>query len=162
MIVSKESILHIFKKMGVNIMLIPNSINEWVNAFNSLGIEVENIISNHLNKDDYSIVKIIELTNHQNSDHLHICKVFDGNKEHQIVCGASNVYENMYTIMAKINTVMPAGFKIEPRKLRGIESYGMLCSLSELFPALKPYLSHEDDNGIIDLKKQGNKKINFK
>lgn len=67
------------------------------------------------------------------SDHLHICQVNLGNKYgvHQIVCGAPNVAIHQKVIVARDGAVLPGG-EIKKGMLRGYESDGMLCSLSEL------------------------------
>lgn len=161
MIASKKSLLGIFQQMNANLALIPQDNEKWVEAFNSLGIEVEEIISNHLNPKDYCVVEIKEVKDHEDSDHLHVCQVWDGQNQHQIICGAQNVYVGMYTIMAKVNTVMPNGMEIKSREIRGVTSNGMLCSVSELFPAIKNYLTDTDTQGIVDLSKQGSSDIHF-
>ena len=156
MIISKNSMLHLFKQMNVDLNQVPLANHEWINAFSSLGIEVEEIHTCNLNEDDYSVVKVETCYNHPKSDHLHICKVNDGKQTYTIVCGAPNVRAGMYTIMAKLNTVMPDGRIIEPREIRGTSSCGMLCGLFELFPAIAPYMLPVDCSGIIDLEEQGN------
>ncbi|MBR4486229.1 hypothetical protein IKS57_02525 [bacterium] len=132
-----------------------------MNAFSSLGIEVETIISNHLNENDFSVVKVLSVSNHPKSNHLHITTVDDGINKHQVVCGASNVKEGMFTIMAKLNTKMPNGMVILSKPLLGVQSSGMLCSISELFPEISPYIHDIDKQGIVDLSIQGNDKVKF-
>lgn len=78
---------------------------------------------------------------HPDSDHLHICEVDVNEETLQIVCGASNVCEGIKVVVAKVNAIMPSGLLIQPGKLRGIESSGMLCSAYEL--------------GLISEKKKG-------
>ena len=161
MILSKNSLLAAFKKMHVDLTKVPLENEAWINAFSSLGIEVEEIISNYLNENDFSVVKVISVIEHTKSNHLHIAKVDDGTCIHQVVCGASNVKEGMYTIMAKVNTKMPNGMVILSKPLLGVESSGMLCSISELFPQIAPYLHDVDKQGIVDLSLQGNDKVEF-
>ena len=50
----------------------------------------------------------------------------------QIVCGAPNVAEDQKVVVAKIGAIMPSGLEIKPSQLRGVDSYGMLCSQKEL------------------------------
>ena len=76
--------------------------------------------------------KVIECVEHPESDHLHVCKVDVGSEVLQIVCGAHNVCEGILVVCACENAVMPNGKLITPGKLRGVESYGMLCSAYEL------------------------------
>ena len=161
MILSKNSVLAAFKKMNVNLKKVPLDNDLWINAFSSLGIEVETIISNHLNENDFSVVKVLSVSNHPKSNHLHITTVDDGINKHQVVCGASNVKEGMFTIMAKLNTKMPNGMVILSKPLLGVQSSGMLCSISELFPEISPYIHDIDKQGIVDLSIQGNDKVKF-
>lgn len=76
--------------------------------------------------------KVVECINHPDSDHLHICQVDIASEILQIVCGASNVCEGARVVVACDNAVMPDGKWIKAGKLRGIDSYGMLCSEFEL------------------------------
>lgn len=105
--------------------------------------EVVNVLNQLLSKYDLSLVesdyndhfivsKIEELTVHPDSDHMHICKVNDGTDIHQVVCGAPNVELGQLVVFAQIGAVMPNGLIIQPSKLRGVESNGMLCSAREL------------------------------
>lgn len=65
--------------------------------------------------------------------HLHKTTVTDGTETLQIVCGAPNCRAGLKTVLAKIGAVVPdGGFKIKKGKLRGVESFGMLCSSAEL------------------------------
>ncbi|MFJ8262485.1 YtpR family tRNA-binding protein [Rummeliibacillus sp. NPDC094406] len=74
-----------------------------------------------------------EVGDHPNADKLHICKVDVGGDEPlQIVCGAPNVAEGQHVVVAKIGAVMPSGLVIKESALRGVDSYGMMCSAREL------------------------------
>ncbi|WP_397539645.1 YtpR family tRNA-binding protein [Rummeliibacillus pycnus] len=74
-----------------------------------------------------------EVGEHPNADKLHICKVDVGEDQPlQIVCGAPNVAEGQHVVVAKIGAVMPSGMVIKESALRGVDSYGMLCSAREL------------------------------
>ncbi len=78
--------------------------------------------------------------------HLHKTTVTDGKEMLQVVCGAPNCRVGIKSILAKIGAVVPdGGFKIKKGKLRGVESFGMLCSSSEL------KLPGGNHDGIIDL-----------
>lgn len=81
----------------------------------------------------FVVGQVLEMTDHPDADKLHICKVqVDEEAPLQIVCGAPNVAEGQKVVVAKIGAVMPSGTVIEPSKLRGVESFGMLCSAREL------------------------------
>lgn len=95
----------------------------------------------------FRVAKIIEIEDHPDSDHLHICKVDVGEKEPlQIVCGAFNAKENLICVCALPYTFMPNGHQIVPDKLIGVPSYGMLCSGREL--NLEGY---ENKRGLLEL-----------
>ncbi|NLZ45195.1 MAG: phenylalanine--tRNA ligase subunit beta [Clostridiales bacterium] len=77
--------------------------------------------------------KLISVVPHEDSDHLVICQVDVGSDSPiQIVTGAPNVKEGQYVPVALDGSTLPNGVKIKKGKLRGVESNGMLCSLSEL------------------------------
>ena len=94
------------------------------------GINVEKVITNHI--DNLCVGYVEDCQMHPDSDHLHVCKVDVGNEILQIVCGAPNVKENEKVIVALIGAVLPGDFEIKKSKIRGVESFGMLCALSEL------------------------------
>lgn len=69
---------------------------------------------------------------HPNADKLSICSVNIGEETLQIVCGAPNVEAGQKVVVAKIGAVMPSGLLIKEGNLRGVDSFGMLCSAREL------------------------------
>lgn len=86
---------------------------------------------------------------HPNADKLSICKVNVGEETLQIVCGAPNVEAGQKVVVAKIGAVMPSGLLIKAGNLRGVDSFGMLCSARELAipgaPEVKGILVLEPD-----------------
>ena len=96
-----------------------------------------------------TIGQILECEMHPDSDHLHICKVDVGNEVLQIVCGAPNARVGIKVIVALVGAVLPDG-TIKKGKLRGVESFGMLCSVEELGLEHK-FLKPEDIEGIAEL-----------
>ena len=99
------------------------------------GLQVESVetIGPKPLADDFVVVEVLECEAHPDSDHLHVCKVSDGAVEYQVVCGAPNMRKGIKTAFAKIGAVIPDGnFKIKKGKLRGVESFGMCCSYTEL------------------------------
>lgn len=69
---------------------------------------------------------------HEDSDHLSVTQTSVGSEVLQIVCGASNIAQGMNVLVAKPGAVMPSGAIIWPGELRGVESFGMICSTREL------------------------------
>ena len=82
--------------------------------------------------DKFRVGKVVEIEEHPDSDHMHICKVDIGGEVLQIVCGAPNVALNQLVVAALEGAVMPSGLIIVPSSLRGVASAGMLCSAREL------------------------------
>lgn len=73
-----------------------------------------------------------EKEKHPNADKLNICQVDVGDETLQIVCGARNVDQGQYVVVAKVGAVMPSGLIIKDAELRGVPSSGMICSAKEL------------------------------
>ncbi|MCP3025346.1 YtpR family tRNA-binding protein [Halobacillus sp. A5] len=69
---------------------------------------------------------------HKNADKLSVCQVDVGDETLQIVCGAPNVEQGQYVVVAKVGATMPGGMKIKSAELRGVPSTGMICSAKEL------------------------------
>ncbi|MBQ6283815.1 MAG: phenylalanine--tRNA ligase subunit beta [Bacteroidales bacterium] len=79
------------------------------------------------------VAEVLECVAHPDSDHLHITKVNDGSGEPvTVVCGAPNVAAGQKVLFARIGTVLPGDFKIKKSKIRGVESFGMICAEDEL------------------------------
>ena len=80
--------------------------------------------------------EVLECDPHPDSDHMHVCSVNLGEKEPvQIVCGASNIAKGQKVMVATIGCVLYDGdkeFKIKKSRLRGIDSYGMICAEDEI------------------------------
>jgi len=91
------------------------------------------------------VARIISAERHPQADKLQVCKVSTGQGEPlQIVCGASNARAGLNTALATVGARLPGGLDIKAAKLRGVESFGMLCSAKELGLA-------ESSNGILEL-----------
>ena len=75
--------------------------------------------------------EVLAVAPHPNADKLYVCTVADGSDSHQVVCGAPNARAGMKSPFARIGAVLP-GVEVRSRDFRGVESSGMLCSLSEL------------------------------
>lgn len=97
------------------------------------GFEVEEAINTADTMENVVVGKILEITPHENSDHLVICQIDVGKGEPvQIVTGADNVFVGAYVPAALHNSKLPNGMNIKSGKLRGVVSNGMLCSGEEL------------------------------
>lgn len=105
-------------------------LKELATKITKAGINVEAVVSNHIN--NLVIGEVLECEMHPDSDHLHVCKVNVGSKTIQIVCGAPNVRKGLKVIVALPGAVLPGNFEIKEGKIRGVESNGMICALFEL------------------------------
>lgn len=76
--------------------------------------------------------KIEKIERHPDADKLVITTIDVGEEKLQIVTGANNINEGDYVPVALVGAKLPGGMKIKKSKLRGVESYGMLCSAQEL------------------------------
>ena len=105
---------------------------ELAESLTMAGLEVEEVQKIAPDFTGVVVGHVLECVDHENSDHLHVTKVDVGNGEIlQIVCGAPNVRAGLKVACAKIGAVLPE-FKIKKAKMRGVESFGMLCSAREL------------------------------
>lgn len=93
-------------------------------------VEEVKIINEHLAK--VKIVEILKVEKHPEADKLHLVTINTGSEERTIVCGAPNVRAGLKVPFAPIGTNLPGGFTLEPKKIRGILSEGMLCAETEL------------------------------
>ncbi len=122
-------------------------LNELAVKVTNSGVNVENIISNHI--DNLVIGEIINCENHPDSDHLHVCNVNIGKETIQIVCGALNVRKGLKVIVALPGAILPDNFEIKKSKIRGVESNGMICALFEL--GLEEKTEENYNKGICEL-----------
>ncbi len=98
----------------------------------SVGIEVASLAKRHIPA-GVKVARVISVDKHPNADKLHVCSVDAGEAAPlSIVCGAPNVAAGMLAPLATIGTKFENGFTIAKAKLRGVESFGMLCSEKEL------------------------------
>ncbi len=96
------------------------------------------------------VAEVKSVVKHPDADKLHICEVDCGEKELlTIVCGAANVREGLRTILAKVGATLADKPKLEAVALKGVTSYGMLCSAVEI--GLGEVGQSEDSDGIIEL-----------
>ncbi|MGE0581584.1 MAG: phenylalanine--tRNA ligase subunit beta [Steroidobacteraceae bacterium] len=91
------------------------------------------------------VAEILEAAPHPQAEKLQVCRVTTGSGDPlQIVCGARNARAGLRCALAVVGAVLPGELKIKAAKLRGIESFGMLCSAKELGLA-------ESSEGILEL-----------
>ncbi|MBR1705308.1 MAG: phenylalanine--tRNA ligase subunit beta [Bacteroidales bacterium] len=113
--------------------LTPDEVAE---AMTSIGIEVDSVSLQEEVPGGLAgvvVAQVLTCIPHPDSDHLHITTVDDGSPEPvTVVCGAPNVAAGQKVLFARIGTVLPGDFKIKKSKIRGVESFGMICAEDEL------------------------------
>jgi phenylalanyl-tRNA synthetase beta chain len=122
-----------------------------------LGLEVEGVQKISSAFDGIVVAQVITRDKHPNADKLSICRVNDGTGERQIVCGAQN-----FQAGDKVPLILPGAslppapgetkpFTIKVGKIRGVESFGMMCSHEEL--GIDPEaIGHKKENGLLLLR----------
>ena len=112
------------------------------------GIEVDDIIDYTEGIKNLVVGYVESVKQHPEADKLNLCQVNTGEETVQIVCGAPNVKADSYVIVSKVGGRLPGGIKIKKAKLRGEESYGMICSLQEIGIS-EEYVPEEYKEGIF-------------
>ena len=117
-----------------------------IDKLTNIGLEVESFENQSSDQDEFVIAKIVNAEQHPNADRLSVCDVDIGKKETvKVVCGAPNAKKDLLTVYAPPGALIPKNqMKLSVSKIRGVTSYGMLCSESEL------KLSNESE-GITEL-----------
>jgi phenylalanyl-tRNA synthetase beta chain len=122
----------------------------------SRGLEVEGIERQDAGLEKVVVAHVVHREQHPQSDRLSLCKVDAGSGAEplQIVCGAPNARAGIKVALAQVGAELPNEMKIGVGKIRGVESYGMLCSAEELKLELSPAMNgapHGGKDGIIEL-----------
>ena len=105
-----------------------------IDKLTNVGLEVESFQSQPSELDHFLVAKIISSEKHPNADRLKVCEVDIGKKENiKVVCGAPNAKQNLITVYAPPGAIIPKNqMKLSISNIRGVTSYGMLCSEAEL------------------------------
>jgi phenylalanyl-tRNA synthetase beta chain len=130
-------------------------LREWVNPavatagiveqLTMAGLEVDSVEPAGADLQDLLVGEVLSVTPHPDADKLRVCQVAIGQVEPlQVVCGAPNVRVGGKYPLAPVGARLPGDFRIKKSKLRGVESYGMLCSARELGLS-------EDHQGLMEL-----------
>lgn len=97
-----------------------------VDSYTPIGTEFEGVV----------VGQVLEVEKHPNADKLVVAQVSDGQEMLQVVCGAPNCRKGLKVALAKIGAVLKEEngqvFEIKKSKIRGVESFGMLCAADEL------------------------------
>ena len=120
------------------------STEDMVAQLTMAGLEVESVESAAPSISGVVVGEIISVEQHPDADKLKVCKVVGGEAQAKVVCGAPNARVGIKVPFAVVGAKLPGDFKIKKAKLRGVESFGMLCSQTELQLG-------EDDSGLWEL-----------
>ena len=118
--------------------------DEFLEQLTMAGLEVDGVEPVAGEFSGVVVGRIETCEQHPDADKLSLCQVSDGTEVHQVVCGAPNARAGLKTAFARVGAVLPDNFKIKKAKLRGVASFGMLCSAAELGIG-------DDHSGIMEL-----------
>jgi len=122
----------------------PVSSDELVARLSMVGLEVDAVEPVAGQFSGVVVGEILGAEQHPDADKLRVCQVSNGSETFQVVCGAPNARPGIKIPFAMIGARLGEDFQIKKAKLRGVESFGMLCSASELQIS-------EDDSGLLEL-----------
>lgn len=111
-----------------------------------LGLEVDAVKDMSRGLEGVLTAKIVKVSKHPDADRLTLCEVEVGDEIVSVVCGAPNAREGLMTAIARPGVTLPNGMKIKKAKVRGQESFGMLCAEDELGLS-------DDHTGIMEIEK---------
>ena len=108
--------------------------NQIIDKLTDIGLEVESVDSQSSDLESFVVAKILKSEKHPNADRLKVCDVDIGKKDSiKVVCGALNAKKDLLTIYVSPGATIPKNkMKLVISKIRGVTSYGMLCSGAEL------------------------------
>ena len=115
-------------------------------------VEVEKVIDLAAELKGIQVAVIETVKPHPDADRLKVCQCHFGDERSQVVCGGSNVEVGMLVAVARPGAVVKNGdssLEMKVTVIRGVESYGMICSAGEL--GLEDLFPPADDHAIIDL-----------
>lgn len=111
---------------------LPDPITELVATLDDLGLVVEGVHHVGEGLEDVVVARIDEVRTIEGADRVRLVIADAGSGPLEIVCGATNFVVGNYVPLAPVGAVLPGGFEIAQRKMRGVTSNGMLCSAREL------------------------------
>jgi phenylalanyl-tRNA synthetase beta chain len=121
------------------------SLQEILDTLNAIGLEVEDVVNPADKLGAFTIAEVVDAVKHPDADKLKVCTVNTGSETITVVCGAPNARKGMRAVLGRPGDYVPGlDVTLALRKVRGVESNGMMCSAAELELG-------EDHDGILDL-----------
>ena len=111
---------------------LPEPVSELQEILSDLGLVVEGVETVGESLDDVVVARVDEIRAIKGADRVRLVVVDAGDGPLEIVCGAMNFEVGNYVPLAPVGAVLPGGFEIAARTMRGVTSHGMLCSSREL------------------------------
>ncbi len=111
---------------------IDASTQQLVDKITMAGLEVDGVEPVAGDFTGVVVAEIVACEQHPDADKLRVTQVSTGQETFQVVCGAPNARVGIKVPFATVGAVLPGNFKIKKAKLRGVESFGMLCAEQEL------------------------------
>ncbi len=116
----------------IDVTPLRENLSEILHKLTMRGLEVEGVQNLAQGFANVVTAQVVEKNQHPDATKLSLCQVSDGAKNYQIVCGAQNFKTGDKVILSKEGAHLPNGMKIIASEIRGVKSFGMLCSEVEL------------------------------
>ncbi len=121
------------------------TLEQIVAAMTMAGLEVEEVIDPAEKLSSFTVGRVLSAEQHPDADRLRVCQVETIEGVKQIVCGAPNARADIWVAFAPVGAYVPGiDVTLKSAKIRGVESFGMMCSAKELELG-------EDHDGILEL-----------
>ncbi len=121
------------------------SLEEILAKLNAIGLEVDTVTNPAEKLGSFTVAEVVDAVKHPDADKLKVCTVNTGSETITVVCGAPNARKDMKVVLGRPGDYVPGlDVTLALRKVRGVESNGMMCSAAELELG-------EDHDGILDL-----------
>lgn len=123
---------------------------EIINSLNAIGIEVERVYENKV-VEGLKLGRLLNSKIIDKAKHISLCEVDILGSKYKIVCGANNIKNNQWVIVALPGVQISQDKIIQEKEMYGTISQGMICSLAEAMPNMIEYISNYDANTIFQI-----------
>jgi phenylalanyl-tRNA synthetase beta chain len=147
----KELLMRILLSWLKDFVNPQTTLNNLCDSLTLAGLEVDGLLNASFDFKGVILARVERVESHPSAERLKVAFVTDGTKLHQVVCGAPNCEEGMVVAFAPVGATLTSEsgklLTIEKANLRGIESFGMLCSAKELGLS-------EENSGLMSFPKE--------